>query len=134
MVTQDQLFHEDWRDALRHTVKALGGCEAVGVELFPGKTRRAAGIWLSDCLNPERPAKLDLEEIIALMQFAREQGVHTAMHMLADFTQYERPKIAAPKSKETELAEKIAAHAAEMARLQREADLVAQAKALKSAV
>lgn len=93
MQTQE-LFHDDFRDALRHTVKALGGYDAVGADLWPGKTRKAAGAWLSDCLNPERPAKLDLEELSHVLRMARERGIHTGMHQLAEETGYARPEIA----------------------------------------
>lgn len=132
MNPQDELFHEDWRDALRHVVKALGGYEAVGIVLYPTKTRKAAGNWLSDCLNPERAAKPELEDIEALLRMGREAGCHTAMHILADRTNYERPKAAAPKSTKCVLLEQQAIHAAEQARLQREIDRLDGACELRS--
>lgn len=107
MSSQQALFHEDLRDALRHAVKALGGFEAVGVELWPAKTRKAAGIWLSDCLNPERQAKLDLEELSRILAIARGQGVHCAMHALCDETGYERSAIAPARTPQQELAAKM---------------------------
>lgn len=122
MNPQDELFHEDWRDALRHLVKALGGYETVGADLYPTKTRKAAGNWLSDCLNPERPAKLDLEDIEALIRMGRDEGIHCAMYQLADATSYQRPKAAAPKSPLTILYERKARLAAEEAALQRDID------------
>ena len=88
---QQELLHEDWRDALRHLVKALGGMDAVGVDLWPGKTRHAAGAWLSDCLNPDRPAKLDLEDLLHLLKLARDRGVHLGVHFLCDELGYQRP-------------------------------------------
>lgn len=132
MDQQDQLFHEDWRDSLTHLVKALGGYETVGADLYPNKTRKAAGSWLFDCLHHERPAKLDLDDIEALLRMGREAGVHCAMHKLADATNYERPRPAAPKSPETELLERIAASAAETARLQRDLDRLQTAATLKA--
>ena len=122
MNSQDELFHEDWRDSLAHLVKAMGGFEAVGADLYPNKTRKAAGNWLSDCLNAERAAKLDLDDIEALLRMGRDRGIHCAMFKLADCTNYERPKAAAPKSPKTELLERQAVLAAEQARLQRELD------------
>lgn len=103
MQTQE-LFHDDFRDALRHTVKALGGYDTVGSDLWPGKSRKAAGAWLSDCMNPERPAKLDLEEISHIVRMARERGVHTAMHQFADETGYSRPDIAPQVTEQQKLA------------------------------
>lgn len=125
---QEQLFHEDWRDALRHVVKALGGFEAAGRDLWPTKTRHAAGAWLSDCLNPERPAKLDLEDIEALHRMARDAGVHTAAGQFMAAVGYERPQVAAPKSPRTQLLEKQANLAAQQLRVQRDLDRLSQAE------
>ena len=107
MSPQTQLFHEDFRDALRHAIKALGGVEAVGADLWPSKTRKAAGTWLSDCLNPERPAKLDLEEIVQIIDMARAEGIHCALHQLCDETGYHRPEIAPAKTPRQELVAEI---------------------------
>src|SRR5690606_37654115 len=63
MGTQVQLSHEDFPDALKDLVKALGGPEAVGLEVWPAKPMKPARNWLRDGLAPERPAKLDLEEV-----------------------------------------------------------------------
>lgn len=107
MSSQAPLFHEDFRDALRHAVKAMGGVEAVGVDLWPGKSRRAAGAWLSDCLNPERAAKLDVEDLILLLRLCRGRGIHCAMHQLADDAGYVRPDIAPQRTREQDLADQM---------------------------
>lgn len=101
---QDELFHEDFRDSLRHVIKALGGFEAVGVELWPTKARKAAGAWLSDCINPERPAKLDLEDMVGLLRMARDRGIHCAMSHLCDDLGYARPATVEPEDQEAEIA------------------------------
>jgi len=132
MSTQDELFHEDWRDALVHLVKALGGYDAAGAELWPAKTRKAAGSWLYDCLHVDRPAKLDLEDLEALLRMGRDKGCHVAVHMLADSAGYERPQPAAPKSQRTVLLEQQAAHAEQIARLQREIDRLDNGTALRA--
>lgn len=124
MNPQDELFHEDWRDALLHTVKALGGYDTVGKDLWPSKGRKAAGRWLFDCLNEDRPAKLDLDDIQSLIQMGRERGCYTAMHILCDLTSYERPKPSTPKSPKTQLLEKQASLAAQMAHVNREIDRI----------
>lgn len=116
MQTQE-LFHDDFRDALRHAVKALGGYDAVGIDLWPSKTRKAAGAWLSDCLNPERPAKLDLEEITQILRMAREKHIHCAMYQLCDETLYAHPAITSPKSDLEVKAERLQRIAAEFGRL-----------------
>jgi len=100
---QQDLIHEDWRDALRHVVKALGGYDAVGIELWPGKTRKAAGAWLSDALNPERHAKLALEELLALLSMAKAKGVHLGLHFLCDELGYSRPAPVEPEDQVAEL-------------------------------
>lgn len=128
---QEPLFHEDWRDALRHVVKALGGVETVGAELWPHKTRKAAGGMLSDCLNPDRPNKLDLEEVEALIRMGRDAGVHCGLQILCDRTSYERPQPTTPKSPKALLLEKQAAIAAEAVRLQQEIDRIDGADDLK---
>ena len=102
-----ELFHDDFRDALRHAVKALGGYDTVGSDLWPAKTRKAAGAWLSDCLNPERPAKLDLEEIVRIVAQARAEGVHFAMHQFCDETGYTRPEIAPKRTQSQQLADEL---------------------------
>lgn len=116
MHTQE-LFHDDFSDALRHAVKALGGCEVVGLDLWPSKTRKAAGAWLSDCLNPERPAKLDLEEVVKILRMARDKGVHCALYQLCDEAGYAHPPIVCPKSPLEEKAERLQRIAAEFGRL-----------------
>lgn len=127
MSPQDALFHEDVTDALRHAIKALGGFEVVGHDLWPTKPRAAAGRLLSDCLNPERPAKLDLDDVVALLRMARERGVHCAMWQLADDAGYTRPAIAPTKTPEQELADRMLRHAQEYARLADEHAAIKQA-------
>lgn len=127
-----ELFHDDFRDALRHAIKALGGYEAVGADLWPAKMRKAAGNWLNDCLNDERPAKLDLEEIVQILRMARERGIHCAIYQLCDETLYARPGIVAPKSPLEEKAERLERLAAEFKRLA--AEVAAETRpALRSA-
>lgn len=109
-MTQSELFHEDWRDALRHVVKALGGYEAVGIELWPTKTRKAAGNWLSDCLNTERPAKLDLEDIEGLLRLGRKEGIHIGMHFLCQSLSYAAPSTVEPADTIAECERQIARH------------------------
>jgi hypothetical protein len=106
MSTQDPLFHEDFNDALHSAVKALGKIEAVARDLWPAKPN--GGRYLSDCLNPDRDAKLALEDVVALLKMAREKGVHWAMHQLCDSVGYERPGIAPAKTPNQERAERMA--------------------------
>lgn len=133
MQIQDRLFHEDWRDSLRHVVKALGGYETVGADLWPNKTRKAAGNWLYDCLSDERPAKLDLEDIEALLKRARDEGIHTGMYFLAKAAGYEHPEPAAPKSPQAILLDKYETKLRELRVVQDELDRMNNGAALKVA-
>jgi hypothetical protein len=119
MSQQDPLFHEDFRDALRHAIKALGGYEAVAVDLWPTKAgnRKAAATWLSDCLNPERPAKLDLEDLVKILEMARAAGIHCAMHRLCDEIGYARAEIAPARTPRQELVDRMERCLAEFKRL-----------------
>lgn len=105
-MTQERLFFEDFRDSLRHAVRALGGFDSVGTALWPAKGD-GAGRWLSDCLNSERPAKLDIEEIERIVILARARGIHCAMHAFCDRTGYARPDISPGRTPEQELADEF---------------------------
>lgn len=105
MSTQDPLFHEDFNDALHSAVKGLGKIEAVARDLWP--TKPSGGRYLSDCLNPDRDAKLALEDVIALLRMAREKGIHWAMYQLCDEAGYTRPEIAARPTKAQTMAARL---------------------------
>jgi hypothetical protein len=96
MSSQDPLFHEDFNDALLNLVKALGKMEAVASDLWPNKPN--GGRYLSDCLNPDRDAKLSLDDVVALLAMGRARGIHWAMHKLCAVTGYEAPSIARTKT------------------------------------
>lgn len=107
MQTQGRLFFESFQEAMRHQVTELGGFEAVGVEIFPAKSRKAAGNWLSDCLNDERPAKLSLDEVVQLLRIGRNNGSMVAFDQLGRETNTEI-KPATPRSERAELLDKQA--------------------------
>lgn len=90
---QQQLFFEDTNDALRHVIQACGGAKAIGAALFPHIEDPAmAGRRLMDCLNGERPEKLDLPQVIAILRIGHEYGCHVAMHYLCKATGYTQPE------------------------------------------
>jgi hypothetical protein len=107
-VSQDALFYEDFRGAVRHLVGALGGPKKVGALLRPTLSPQAAANWVNDCLSETRDSKFDFEDISALLSKGRELGVHCAMWQLCDETQYERPDIAPRKTPNQERAERMA--------------------------
>lgn len=100
---QYPLFHEDIHDALKTVVAALGGPQKVGVMLRPEYDEKpdTAGRWLSDCLNPDRSAKLDFDQFFAVLRAGRRIGCHVGMHHITQEVGYAPPQ---PVEPEDELA------------------------------
>lgn len=92
------LFYDDIWAALRGLVSYCGGSKVVGPMIWPAKKEKAAA-WLDDCLNPERAAKLDPQEFLALLSIARERNFHGVMQFIGDETGYD----VAPKCPKDEL-------------------------------
>ena len=76
MSDQIPLFVEDYYEAIRATVQALGGFKRIGSELKPDLPVEAAGRWLADCCNPEKREKLAPTELAYIRRRARKAGVH----------------------------------------------------------
>lgn len=76
MPDQIPLFVEDYAEAIRTTVQALGGFKAVGAELKPDMDTIAAGRWLADCCNADKREKLSPSELAYIRKRARVAGVH----------------------------------------------------------
>ena len=73
---QIPLFVEDYYEAIRATVQALGGFKRIGSEMKPDLAVDAAGRWLADCCNAEKREKLSPTELAYLRRRARQAGVH----------------------------------------------------------
>lgn len=73
---QIPLFVEDYNEAIRATVQALGGFKRIGHELKPDLGVEAAGRWLSDCCNPDKREKLAPSELAYIRRHARQANVH----------------------------------------------------------
>lgn len=86
--TQPPLFVESVYDALKAIVAALGGPKTVAARLWPAKSVDDARKLLLDCLNPDRPEKLDAEQVVMLFRLAREVEFHVAKHWLDAETGY----------------------------------------------
>lgn len=83
-MNQAPLFFDDINDALRHVVSVLGGPKKVGPMLRGEEVPlEAAARWVSDCLNPDRPAQFHPHQVLVLLRAAREIGDHTTMRWLA---------------------------------------------------
>jgi hypothetical protein len=76
------LFHDSLTDALNDTVKALGGHKVVGAALKPEKSPEAAGRWLHDCLNPNRPERLEPDQVLFILREGRKHNAHEAINYL----------------------------------------------------
>lgn len=56
---------------LDHVVLRLGGLKEVGPQIWPTKPPDVAARQLSDCLNPERPARLRPDQVLFILRLAR---------------------------------------------------------------
>jgi hypothetical protein len=97
---QFDLIHESLNDALTDAVRAMGGSKKVASALWPSKPLDQAKNWLNDCLNPHRPEKLSLSEIMFLLRGAREIGYHGAMNYIAQECGYRIEPVEAQDEKE----------------------------------
>lgn len=96
MQQHQQLFHEEWTDALREVIAACGGAKQVAARLWPEKTPDAAHRLLNDCLNSTRPERLDPDRLKMLLKMGREVGCHAGMNWLARDIGYEDPRPVEP--------------------------------------
>jgi len=101
-MNQTPLFFDDIDDALRHLVAVLGGPKKVG-PLLRGDELPVDRLaqWVSDCLNPDRPAQFHPHQIMVMLRTARRAGDHTAMNWMAGEIGYQ----ALPVEPEDEAAE-----------------------------
>ncbi len=100
---QEPLFFEDWREAMRHVVAALGGAKAVGARMRPDMKPDHAGRWVSDCLNADRREHFSPDHLFLLMRLAREAGIHTGMAFIAEDCGYRAPTPVDPADMADEL-------------------------------
>lgn len=91
-MTQEPLFFEDWREAMRHVVAALGGPKVVGARMRPDLNPVRAQTWVTDCLNPDRRENFSPDHLLLLLRLAREAGIHTGMDYIAEDCGYRRPQ------------------------------------------
>jgi hypothetical protein len=132
MSPQLPLFHEDVYDALRTCAKAMGGFKKVGGSMRPELSADKAGEWLADCLNPDRPQKLSLDQAMYLLREARLIGCHAGMYFIARDCGYSEPGPVEPEDEAADLERKfIAAAEAIVPMLTRIETLRARAKGRK---
>jgi hypothetical protein len=103
-VEQQPLFFEDVYAALKYVVQSLGKPKDVGPLIFPHKEDPfAAGRLLSDCINPNRDSKLDIEQVILLLRLAREKGCHLGIEYLCTAAGYTKPTPVEPNDERAAL-------------------------------
>ena len=92
-------------------VKAMGGFKKVGVLMRPELSADKAGEWLADCLNPDRPQKLSLDQAMFVLRAAREIGCHAGMYFIARDCGYSEPGPVEPEDEAADLERKFIATA-----------------------
>jgi hypothetical protein len=120
MSEQLPMFVEDLNDAIRDTVKALGGFQKVGYDMQPEKGVEGAGRWLSDCCNPDRREKLSPEQLAYIRKRARQQGVHILAAFEARDAGYAPPKPIEPEDERAALLREFNLRAAEVVGLSKQ--------------
>ena len=108
MNVQPALFYEDIFDVARAMVQATGGAKVVAGQLWPHMAAIEAQRKLLDCLNRERPEKLDLEEFLAIVRLARVAGFHQGKHWIDMECGYQPTQPADPRIERDRLAEELA--------------------------
>lgn len=86
---QQPLFCESFEEAIRGAVNTLKGPKAVGVMLWPELSADVAAKRLNHCLDPERPEKLELSQVVLIAKRARLANCHTIFGFLAQELDYE---------------------------------------------
>jgi hypothetical protein len=102
---------------LERVVVALGGTKQIAPRLWPDKTIDDARRLLCDCLNDERPAKLDLSQVLFILRLAKDHGVHEGMHFVADSVGYSRPTPVEPEDERATLQREYIEAARQMAKV-----------------
>lgn len=103
MNDQVPLFVEDYNEAIRATVQALGGFKRIGHELKPDLTVEAAGRWLADCCNPDKREKLSPTELAYIRRRARQEGIHLLAAFEAQDAGYAPPQPVEPEDERAAL-------------------------------
>lgn len=103
----DPALYEDELDALRETVRALGGPKKVGPLLWPDKKVETASRSLSDALNPNRDERLTPSQVLMIMRLGRQAGCHGLAEYFMAEAGYARPVPVAPETEAALLATQL---------------------------
>jgi hypothetical protein len=114
---QTPLFEITALDALAHCVNSAGGPKRVGGLLWPHDPVARSEARVRAVLNPERPDKFSIEEMMAVVRAAREAGDHSFMQFFCRELGYECKPIPLAEVKRKAKKTRTAALLAELARL-----------------
>jgi hypothetical protein len=103
--------------ALEAVVKALGGSKKVAPLLWPEKGVEEARRLLCDCLNDERPAKLDFAQVLFILRLARRQGVHDGMQFVCAHLGYSEAQPIEPEDERAQLQRQFVQGVGDLSRL-----------------
>lgn len=112
---QQQLFVEDIWSAIRLSAQAIAASEGklksypkvVGHKLWPHKDPDDAGKYFSNCLDPSRNEKLDIQQILFIAKEARRVGCHALVWFICEDTGYQKAIPVEVKDEAAELTRQI---------------------------
>lgn len=94
---------ETTTQALIECVKAAGGSKQVGHKVFPEKLVDQAQRHLLNCLNDDRPERLNPDQVLLIAKLARDNGCHAYAQHMADLLGYAEPVPVEPRDEADEL-------------------------------
>lgn len=94
---------ESFNDALIACVKSAGGTKQVAPMLWPEKSVNDAQRLLLACLKDDRPEKLNPDQALLIVSYARAVGVHIGIEYVCEKLGYSIPTPIEPKDEIAEL-------------------------------
>lgn len=85
-------MEDDYYDAVRIAIKALGGAAALGARMYPTKSLKTAEQSVLDCANRNRVQEFKPLDLLAIHRWARAAGCHALNDFFNDDGGYERTK------------------------------------------
>lgn len=119
---QVPLWHDSIEDAVGTAVQALGGAKKVAEVLWPALKPETAYSRLKHSLDPDKPEKLSLGELLMIARMARARGEHSIAQYFGRDVGYEVMPLNNEEIEKKVRREKMRWHLAEVARLSQEAD------------
>lgn len=129
---QQVLWHDDIYGALKTDCQAIaaqcgnikGWPKEVGHMLWPHKSPDDAGKYLSNCLDSNRNEKLDPEQVLTLINWAREAGSYNAIQHTCDQTLFTHPSPITPEDEGAKLQKEFIQAAKSLEKIMQRAERV----------